>query len=410
MRQLFVLLTMTFSVSLFAGELDLAQQMDAKNLSLKGHDLQIEAEKVKQGFLLRSFLPTLTVDFGQERFQTGRYREYGNPYGMIEARINLFRGGRDSIERDIRALEKRIAEHGRDSAFRDQLNKVRKLQWQIVYNTVLIQILEEEKKQNSKIKAQAERRARSGVTSRSDTLEFTIYNSELDEGIETLKHENEILKVGLLPLLGVESTKELSFQTALKHEHDDILLTKPYDAKSHPDVSSMMNQYEAQTLAQRSQKLWWTPKLDLYGGYYMYTLRDRDYISQEARDDRVIGARLTIELFDGMRAQNQASASFYQAEAKRLQGQFTEKETASKYIMLREDLLHTHEVMHYIVDRIAKSKDYLKVTLDEYDRGVKNSLDALTAMQRYFKYEKQYLKKKKEYQVIKADLLSLRGE
>ena len=66
--------------------------------------------------------------------------------------------------------------------------------------------------------------------------------------------------------------------------------------------------------------------------------------------------------------------------------------------------------MHYIEDRIKKSKDYLKATLDEYDRGVKNSLDALTAMQRYYRYEKQYLEKKKEYQVIKSDILALRGE
>jgi outer membrane protein TolC len=63
-----------------------------------------------------------------------------------------------------------------------------------------------------------------------------------------------------------------------------------------------------------------------------------------------------------------------------------------------------------VLDRIKKSKEYLKLTLNEYDRGVKNSLDALTAMQRYYRYKKQYLEKKKEYQMIKADLLAILGE
>ena len=87
-----------------------------------------------------------------------------------------------------------------------------------------------------------------------------------------------------------------------------------------------------------------------------------------------------------------------------------ERQTDAQYIMYQEDMKHTHEVMHYIEDRIKKSKDYLRITLEEYDRGVKNSLDALTAMQRYYRYEKQYLEKKKEYQLIKADLMAIQGD
>lgn len=388
----------------------LSQRVTADNLAIQGQGKTVESEKVRKGHLGRSFLPTLLLEFGQERFQTGRYKEYGNPYGMLEARINLFRGGRDSIESSIRDLGARITEHNRTIAVREQLNKVRKLQWQIVYNNALIRILEEEEKENLKIKGQAERRARSGVATRSDTLEFTIYSSELEESIESLKHENKILKVGIVPLLGVVSDQELSFEDEIVHEHDDSLLAKVFEPRKHPQVTSINDEYEAFQLQKKSNNLWWTPRLDVYGGYYLYTLRDRDYLAQSARDDRVIGARLTFEIFDGLRSHNQASSNHYQAEAKRLQGKFFEKQTEAQYIMLKEDLLHTHEVMHYIEDRIKKSKDYLRITLDEYDRGVKNSLDALTAMQRYFRYEKQYLEKKKEYQVIKSDILALRGE
>lgn len=399
-----------FSANAAIDDQVLSQKVTSENLSILGQGKSVESEKVKRGYLGRSFLPSLILEFGQERFQTGRYKTFSNPYGMLEARINLFRGGRDKIETNIRDLNARISEYNRSSAVRDQLNKVRKVQWQIIYNNELIKILETEQDQNSKIRSQADRRARSGVATRTDTLEFNIYSSELEEGLESLQHENKILKISLLPLLGLNSEAELQFQDDLLHEHDDELLSKNFQPANYPQVASMKAEYESFQLQKRSNNLWWTPSLDVYGGYYLYTLRDRDYLAIDARDDRVIGARVTFQLFDGLKSYNQASASHYQAESKRLQGQYLEKQTEAQYLMLKEDLLHTHEVMHYIEDRIKKSKDYLRLTLNEYDRGVKNSLDALVAMQRYFRYEKQYLEKKKEYQVIKADILSLRGE
>jgi hypothetical protein len=51
--------------------------------------------------------------------------------------------------------------------------------------------------------------------------------------------------------------------------------------------------------------------------------------------------------------------------------------------------------MHYVEDRIKKNRDYLRITFQEFDRRVKNSLDALVAMQRCFDHENHSLAKKK---------------
>ncbi len=380
------------------------------NLSIQSFGKAHEAEKVKTGFLGRSFLPYLTFELGQERFQTGKYQTYSNPYGMLEARFNLFRGGRDKLESGIRDHQAKIGSFNLDSVVREELNKVRKLQWQIIYNNELIKIIEDEKGENARIKDQATRRAKSGVATRSDTLEFTIYSSELEEALESLNHENKILKIALMPLLGLESEEGLRFSQSLEHQHDEELLRKKFSSKQNPQVARLNSEYESFDLQKKSINRWWTPSLDLYGGYYLYTLRDRDYLAIRERDDRVVGLRLTFELFDGLRSYNQGTSTHYQAEAKKLMARHVERQTDAQYLMYQEDMKHTHEVMHYIEDRIKKSKDYLKVTLQEYDRGVKNSLDALTAMQRYYRYEKQYLEKKKEYQVIKADLMAISGE
>ncbi len=380
------------------------------NLSIQSYDKANESAEVKTGYLGRSFLPSLTFELGQEKFQTGRYKSYSNPYGMLEAKLNLFRGGRDNIESGIRDLQAQIGKYNLDSAGREELNKVRKIQWQIVYNLELIKIVERERIENSKLKEQAIRRARSGISTNSDTLEFMIYNSQLEETIESLNHENKILKIGLLPLLGLDSSEGLSFSQSLEHEHDDIVMKKTYSSIKNPQVQTLNAEYESFNLQKKSINRYWTPSFDLYGGYYLYTLRDRDYVAYNARDDRVIGLRLSFELFDGLKSQNQSTATEYQAESKRLMARHIERQTDAQFLMYQEDLKHTHEVMHYVEDRIKKSKNYLTATLQEYDRGVKNSLDALTAMQRYYGYEKEFLLRKKEYQTIKSDLLAILGE
>ena len=409
MSFLILALSLFFEARAAASVSQFSDQLNQNNLSIQGHGMSEEAEKAKTGYLGRSFLPSVLLELGQEKFQTGRYKTYGNPYGSLEARFNLFRGGRDRIEAEFRDIQAKIAGQTKDLAVREELNKVRKLQWQIIHNEELIKILELERKQNESLKEQANRRARSGISTKSDILEFSIYDSEILENLESLRHEIVILKIGLSPLLGI-SPEKIQFTDVIEHQHDEELLSSTFSSKGHPRITSLTAESDLLELQKTSIKRWWTPSVDVYGGYYLYTLRDRDYLAQDLRDDRVIGVRLTLELFDGLRSYNQASVVHYQAASKRLMAKHFERQTDASFRILQEDLKYTHEVMHYVESRIAKSRDYLKVTLQEYDRGVKNSLDALTAMQRYFRYEKQYLGRKKEYQIIKADLLAVLGE
>ena len=388
----------------------LGKEVLERNLSIQSYQLSKEAEEVKTGHLNRSFLPTVMMELGQERFQTGTYSSRSEPYGLLEARFNLFRGGRDRIRSQMVDLQAQIAEHNKNLAIRSDLSKVRKLQFQIIFHNELIALLEKEKKENLQILRQAQKRASSGVSTKSDSLEFNIYDLELTEKIESLNHENKILKIGLLPLLGLTEIEDLKFQEKLEHQHDDQFLERQFAFRNHPLVASLDAEHENFNFQKKANELWWTPNLDLYGGYYLYTLRDRDYIPIGEREDRVFGVRLSFLLFDGLAGHNLASSNHYQGEAKRLMARHTERQTEAQFLMLKEELKHTHEVMHYVLERINKSREYLRLTLFEYDRGVKNSLDALLAMQRYYRYEKEYLEKKKEYQLIKTDLLALLGE
>jgi outer membrane protein TolC len=403
MKVLFLILMMTFFEDVYA--LDMAQ-----NLAVQSLKKEQEASDAKEGHLRRSFLPELSFVAGEERFDVETIRARTEFYALIEARINLFRGGRDLLESEVFNLQSSLKKNQAHLKAREELNKIRKLQFDIIHNKELILILEKEKRQNQQILTQANRRAASGVATKTDALEFTIYDSELTEAIESLKHENKILKIGLTALVDL-TEEQLSFPSQLHHQHDELLLRRVEDFKKTPKVANLIIEQEILSKERTMANRYWFPKVDLYGGHYNnIEMINRDHRERSRLGAEVIGVRLTMELFDGLKSSVEATSSVYKAEAKRLMARYVERESEAQFRMLKEDLIHTHEVMHYVLDRIKKSDDYLKLTLKEYDRGVKNSLDALTAMQRYYQYEKDYLKKKKEYHFIKADLLALLGE
>lgn len=403
MRLLFLTLFSMLLNSAFALEL-------TNNLAIQSVKKEQEASEAKEGHLGRSFLPHLLLVGGEEHFKVESIPSKTEPYGFLEARFNLFRGGKDNLASEIIQLKSGLSKTQTDLKTREELNKIRKIQYEIIFNNELISILEREKEENLKIRSQANRRASSGVSTRTDSLEFTIFDSELEETIESLKHENKILKIGLAPLVGIE-TENLKFPSVLDHQHDEKLLARVENFQNHPQVVSLKLENEIFQKEKSIDRRFWLPSVDVYGGhYYNFELINRDFRDRNRLDAQAIGVRLTIELFDGLESSVAATSNQYRAEAKRLMAKHSERQSEAKFNMLKEDLIHTHEVMHYVLDRIKKSKDYLRLTLKEYDRGVKNSLDALTAMQRYYRYEKDYLEKKKEYHVIKADLLALLGE
>jgi hypothetical protein len=380
------------------------------NLAVQSMKMEQKANEVKEGHLVRSFLPDLTLVAGEEHFKVESIPAKTEPYGFLEARFNLFKGGKDNLLSEIFQLRTSVSSLKTDLRAREELNKLRKIQAEIIFNNELISILKREKEENLKIKSQANKRASSGIATRTDTLEFTIYDSELEEAIESLKHENKILKIGLAPITGM-AADEIEFPAELDHQHDDSLLSREEYFQNHPEVLTLKIENEIFQKEKSIDSRFWLPTLDLYGGhYYNYELINKDYRERNRLDAQAVGIRLTFELFDGMKSSVEATSNQYKADAKRIMSQHMQMESEAKFNMLKEDLIHTHEVMHYVLDRIKKSKDYLRLTLKEYDRGVKNSLDALTAMQRFYRYEKDYLEKKKDYHVIKADLLKMLGE
>lgn len=386
---------------------DLPGLVASQNQAVKGANALVESAEKRTGHFARSYYPHLRLAVGGESFETGDYRARSEPYGEAEARINLFRGGRDRLEERIRRARTEAASASAQKAYRDELHKARAIFWDLAFNREMIQVLTEAAEENRKILASANRRIKQGLVTPTDRLEFEIHGTELKEEIESLKHGVVLLEAALAPLVGKPAGTAFHASSAIPHHHDESLLAAAVAA--HPEVQSLRTSLAAANLQRTEAARWWTPSLDLYGGKYLYTLRERDYADREDRDDAAAGVRLSLYLFDGWESRADARAHERQARGLDAQARYREAAVQAELFIAKEDLKHDHELILFSEEKIRQARQHLARSLDEYDRGVKNSLEVLSAQQRTLSFRRQYAQRRRDYQRTHAHLLKILG-
>jgi len=388
---------------------DLPKLVAERNENASGAVSLADSARARTGHLRRSFLPTLDAHAGTERFQMGRYPYRTEPYGALEARINLFDGGRDSLEERQREGQAGAAAAAARKALAVELAQARKEFWELVSLREVAALLGGALGENETLLKAANLRISRGLATETDRLEFQIYGSQLDEEIESVVHETLLVEMKLAALLGAPPGTRYTTPEAVPHDHDDALLNAPFEGSAHPDAAGAAANAETARAQSGRAMRWWAPSIEAYGGYALYTLQERDYLDRSARDDRFIGARVSIPLFDGARSLADARSFAGQALGLERQASQRARAAAAQVAVAKEDLKHEHELVHRSEERIAQGKRYLALTLDEYGRGVKNSLDVLGAAQRFTAFEKQYADRRREYQSVRCDLLALLG-
>jgi outer membrane protein len=388
---------------------DLPRLVREQNQGYAGHKLFMNAAESRRGHLWKSYLPTLKLQAGQENFQTGRYLQTSQPYGHAEAKINLFRGGKDSLENEIRDRQSDLAHAQAQKDLTDELERARSFYWQLVLNREMLVTYETVLEENEKNLQAANRRIRRGLGAETDKLDFEIQRGQIVEQIESLKHEDILIQIELAAVLGMPPGSRFKTAERIPHDHDDPLFNKIKDAKSHPSYIEADAQKHIYALQRNQKRRFWIPDLDIYGGYYLYTLRDRDYLDDRSRVDTVLGVRLSLD-WDFTYLTSDASAAKLQSEGFEMIASHKQLTLEASIQTAKEELKHNHEIIHSSETRLGQVKTYVIKTLDEYNRGVKNSIDVLGAAQRQLEFIKENAERRKEYQLTKGRLLALFGE
>ena len=386
---------------------DLPKLLLERNQNIQGSQLTVQASEKRTGHLVRSYLPTLLFDAGGEHFQTGSYPIRTEPYAFLETRLNVFRGGKDALEENIRQSYVRLTHAQAQRTLIEELTDARKIFWHLIFQREIVQILKEALNENEKNLASAKRRTQRGLTSDTDQLDFEINRDVLNEEIGSLEHDVELTQIKLRSFFSWSDEKIIQTLNHIPHDHDEALLKMEIPAESNPEVSWMKANSEISLNQGNQANRWWTPSVDIYAGYYLYTLRDRDYVDITRRDDTIAGIRLSFPLFDGLQSKHLASALSLQSEALDMQARQKEKTIQARLKIAKEEIKHHHELTHVAESRIEMGVKYFQKTLSEYDRGIKNSPDVLGALQRKIVFRRRYAEIKRDYQSFKTDLLGL---
>jgi outer membrane protein len=380
--------------------------LESRNVKLEAHRLELEAAKLKEGSLNRSFLPQLEFHASQENFKKGSAASKTQPAYSVEAKVNLFNGGRDSIESEIRDLntQKKSVQLMRITA--DELLVARTLFWEILYTQEKTALLESVNKINSQNSESALKRIRSGVATESDKMEFEIKAVNLKQDLELSKLELKALMDELRVMLNIDLTAILQLPKEIGHEHDFETNIK-HSNEDHDvlakeaEIQSDLNQLSSQ----KFKRNWW-PKVDAVAGYNQFNELEEDYPDAEQRKESYVGLRVSLSLSDGFESTKESASQAKESVAFRKLAGYQRQQAHSHVKNEVAELKLLHSQIHDAEENIIRAEKYYRLTQSEYARGVKNSPDMLSASEKIFEVKDKRLKILKDFNLKQAHVLA----
>ncbi|MCC2677828.1 MAG: exporter outer rane component [Pseudobdellovibrio sp.] len=389
---------------------NLKDLLEQKNSRIAAAKLQAEAANERKGYFARSFLPDIEIYGAQEDFKTGQHDRINQPAYGAEARLNLFNGGRDWAQADVR--EKR-AEQLKFHSMRvqsEELEKSRIIYWEVLYLKEKIALQKSATEINERNFKAAVRRLNSGVGTESDRIEFEMHRIVLKQELEeaNLQLNNRLRE--LAAILNLDDASEIKISETLEHEHDykDLLQHKTKDHEflyKESELLSNISELEA-----RNKKYSWAPSIDAFATYNQYNQREIDLPDAGDRTESVVGLKAAIK-FSSVFESNRESKALKQEAlglAKISEQQKYEIHVHVENEMSELDLLHSQ--VHLAEENIKLAEKYYKLTESEYSRGVKNSPDVLGASNRLLEIKDKQLQIVRDFQISKAHILSKIGK
>lgn len=403
-----LVLSLLFFTSLtFAQEMlqfeDLPRLIQEKNKRAQASALDLKASEMRLGYFRRSFLPRFEANAGFESYETGPYPSQSDPFYFIRGSINLYRGGRDVLEDKARLAEKEVMNVTNQQTFQGELFEARQLYWNLVFLRELKDLYEMTIKQNQRNLSQANRLINSGISTKVDRLEFEISGTQLSQDMARIDVDISNHNRQIAALIG--SDPETVFQTMdrIPHDHESPTLNEVLDFATYRDVRrEKAFQLNLETTSQLLKR-WWVPNMDVYAESGLFTFRDRNFYTQSDRMDSAVGIRFTLA-FDGFQQKVDGEAFAARSRASYLRAEQIKSETATAFNTAKQQLLLIHDLLHEGEKNVKKSREYLDAVLSEYNRGVKNSPDVLSASMKNLEFLKRFAELRKDYVVANAKL------
>lgn len=385
---------------------ELETLIKTRNKKVAATTLELRGVEKRIGYLKRSFIPTGEAWVGQEKFQTGPFETMSEPLYSLRANLNLYRGGRDSLEETSRVAQKNNMSVQAEQVLQDELFEVRALFWNLVYFKEVYKLFLDAKTKNEVNLEKAERRINAGLATSVDRLEFEISETQLNQDIARIVVSMATTQRRISALLGFDPETLYETIEDIPHDHTDTTPSLTMDFNLFRDVRlEMANSVDFEARG-KIAKRWWTPSFDVYGESILYNFRERSFYTQNDQIDNALGVRLTFN-FDGFQNQYDGEALVAKSLASKLRADQIKIEAEAAFNTAKQELALLHDLIHVGEKSVSKGAEYLRKTQDEYARGVKNSPDVLSATLKQLEFRRRFAELRRDYAIAKAQVGSL---
>ncbi len=383
---------------------DIKSLIETRNERVSGKAYQVSAMEYRQGFLKRSFMPSLKVYGAQERFELGdTYRRTQPTYGA-EVSVNVFNGMKDSLYDDVVDKRKERMETEKRVTVYQEIIKAKEIYWNLVFLENTLGVLSEVQEINSKNLKSAQTRIRAGVTTSADRFEFEIKDTEIKRGIDQINMQRKILERELITLLGYPEGSSVKIADKLEHLEGMESVGSHTEAQHQFLAKPSLVQAEENQLAAKMQARSWWPRVDAYAAQNQYNVRNGNVFDRQEGRDRVLGLRLTMNLFDFTSGNREASALRQEAEGSRAEAKYLSKQIENEAHSEIASLDFLHKQLHDAEENIKRAQGYFKVTMGEYSRGVKNSPDVMGSVDKLFEVKTKYFEILRDFYITRDHL------
>lgn len=383
---------------------DIKNLVENRNERVSGKAHQVAAMEQRQGYLKRSFLPSLKIYGAQERFELGgTYRRTQPTYGA-EISVNLFNGTKDKLFDD--AVDKRKERMGLEKrvTLYQEIIKAKEIYWNLVYLESALNVLNEIQEINLKNLNSAQRRIKAGVTTSTDRFEFEIKKIEIKRGIDQINMQQKLLERELVALLGYDEGSKINLTDRLEHLENMENFNNHSEIQHQFLAKPSLAQAEENEIAAKIQGRSWWPKVDAYLGQNQYNVRTGNIFDRQEGKETVAGIRLTMNLFDFTSGNSEASALKSEAEGSKSEAKYLLKQIENEAHSEIASLDFLHRQLHDAEDNIQRAQGYFKMTMNEYGRGVKNSPDVLGSVDKLFEMKTKYYEILRDFHITRDHL------
>lgn len=383
---------------------DLPKLVREKNEKVQASETAASAAQSRTGFLTRSFLPGIALKAGSESAQFGSASSQQREFWGAEAKLNLYRGGRDKIEEKIRESKSNAlkAESTRD--FRSELREARKAYWQIIAaEKTIVELNDAIKSNNENIKS-AKRRSGAGVTTTADAVQFELEGTLLNQQLKKMTLEKDLLLNSLAVAIAADSLDSLEVDGEFPHPPESVSTENDLTNAKNPEIEVLKSEELANSLKKDQSSRWWVPSLDVYSVYRRPSLLEDDARALARENEWATGIQLSFSLDQGLEDRVNANAQELEVKATSLRLAHSQREYKAVKHNLIQDLNLLHELIHDADRDIEKASAFLKLTKTEYNRGVKNGPDLLEAFAKFYEFRNRHTELHRNYFETQAEL------